>query len=153
MRPNLAQNLPRFLRPLGGAVLLALGLIPSALALPTLRAPMPAVLQTDVDKSGTVTCGDVLRYTLTIEPQSEFGTDLQNVGFDIEPDTNSLFDPKSVVAVNSDQTVLVTADPLFLHVELGRVCNSPGCPAPPARVTFDGMTAQDVVADARARED
>ena len=60
-------------------------------ALPTLRAPMPAVLQTDVDKSGTVTCGDILRYTLTIEPQTEFGTDLQNVVFDIVPDTNILF--------------------------------------------------------------
>jgi len=100
---------------------------------------MPAVLQTDVDRSGTVTCGDVLRYTLTIEPQTEFGTDLQSVVFDIVPDTNILFDPTSVVAVNSNQTVRVTADPLSLHVELGRVCNSTGCPGPPARVTFDGQ--------------
>ena len=139
MCPNLAQNLPRLLRPLGCFLLFALGWAVPARALPTLRAPLPAVLQTDVDRSGTVTCGDVLRYTLTIEPQTEFGTDLQNVVFDIVPDTNILFDPTSVVAVNSDQTVRVTADPLALRVELGRVCNSAGCPAPPARVTFDGQ--------------
>ena len=73
------------MRPLRHLTLGLLGffsLLPPALALPTLRAPMPAVLQTDVDRSGTVTCGDILRYTLTIEPQSEFGTDLQSVVFD-----------------------------------------------------------------------
>jgi uncharacterized repeat protein (TIGR01451 family) len=135
------KNLVRSIRLVTGLALTSFALCTTtpAHAVPTLRAPLTVALQADVDNSGSITCGDRLRYTLSIQPQTEVGTDLQNVAFDIVPGTNLLFDPASVVAVNSNQTVHVVADPLSIHVDFGRVCNSTGCPGPPLSLVFDGQ--------------